>query len=65
MRIYSLLSAVLLSGCLFAQTLNVKVGQVLYLFPASQAGSMTYSDGTSLTVMNKTFTLICMWITQR
>ncbi|MBQ7192374.1 MAG: carbohydrate-binding domain-containing protein [Paludibacteraceae bacterium] len=57
MRIYSLLSAVLLSGCLFAQTLNVKVGQVLYLFPASQAGSMTYSDGITLTVMNKTFTL--------
>ena len=40
-----------------AQTLNVQVGNVTYLFPASQAGVMPFSDGTTLTAMGKTFTL--------
>lgn len=40
-----------------AQTLNVKVGSVTYQFPASQTGEMTYQDGTTLTIMGKTFTL--------
>ena len=40
-----------------AQTLNVQVGQVTYQFPAAQTGDMTYSDGTTLTIMGKTFTL--------
>ena len=40
-----------------AQTLNIKVGNVTYLFPAAQTGDMTYADGTTLTVMGKTFTL--------
>ena len=40
-----------------AQTLNVKVGSVTYQFPAAQTGEMTYADGTSLTIMGKTFTL--------
>ena len=40
-----------------AQTLHVKVGNVTYLFPASQTGDMTYADGTALTVMGKTFVL--------
>ena len=40
-----------------AQTLNVKVGSVTYQFPASETGEMTYNDGTTLTVMGKTFTL--------
>lgn len=44
-------------GSLSAQTLNVQVGNVTYRFPANQAGQMTYSDGTTLTVMGKTFTL--------
>ncbi len=39
----------------FAQTLNVTVGNVTYLFPASQTGDMTYKDGKELTVMNKSF----------
>ncbi|MBQ7258886.1 MAG: carbohydrate-binding domain-containing protein [Paludibacteraceae bacterium] len=42
---------------LLAQTLNVQVGNVTYQFPAAQAGQMTYSDGTTLTVMGKAFTL--------
>lgn len=40
-----------------AQTLNVQVGQVTYQFPAEQAGQMNYTDGTTLTVMDKVFTL--------
>jgi len=40
-----------------AQTLNVKVGSVTYQFPASQTGDMTYADGTTVTIMGKTFTL--------
>ena len=40
-----------------AQTLNVKVGSVTYLFPASQTGEMTYADGSTVTIMGKTFTL--------
>ena len=40
-----------------SQTLNVKVGCVTYQFPASQTGNMTYNDGTTLTIMGKTFTL--------
>ena len=42
---------------LSAQTLNVKVGNVTYQFPASQAGDMTYVDGQTLTIMGKTFSL--------
>ena len=42
---------------LSAQTLNVTVGNVTYLFPAEQTGDMTYSDGTTLTVMGKSFTI--------
>ena len=42
---------------LFAQTLNVQVGNVTYQFPAAQAGAMPFSDGTTLTVMNKAFAL--------
>ena len=40
-----------------AQTLNVKVGNVTYQFPASQAGDMTYADGQTLTIMGKAFSL--------
>ena len=40
-----------------AQTLNVKVGDVTYLFPASQTGEMTYTTGTTLTIMGKDFTI--------
>ncbi|MBR1877985.1 MAG: carbohydrate-binding domain-containing protein [Paludibacteraceae bacterium] len=42
---------------LFAQTLNVQVGNVTYQFPASQAGVMSYNDGTTLTAMGKAFAL--------
>ena len=37
-----------------AQTLNVKVGNVTYQFPASQTGEMTYQDGETLTIADDT-----------
>lgn len=49
--------ALVLTIAATGQTLNVRVGSVTYQFPASQTGEMTYSDGTSLTIMGKTFTL--------
>ena len=47
----------LLTASAMAQTLNVTVGNVTYQFPAAQAGEMTYTDGTTLTIMNKVFTM--------
>ena len=40
-----------------SQTLNVKQGSVIYTFPASQTGKMTYSNGTLLNILNKVFFL--------
>ena len=51
------LTALLLTIAAGAQTLNVTVGNVVYQFPASQTGEMTYTNGTTLTIMGKTFTL--------
>jgi len=56
-KVYVFLMALMLTIVATAQTLNVKVGSVVYQFPASQAGDMTYSDGTTLTIMGKVFTL--------
>ena len=39
------------------QTLNVRVGNVTYQFPATQTGEMTYAAGETVTIMGKTFTL--------
>ncbi|MBR1447728.1 MAG: carbohydrate-binding domain-containing protein [Prevotella sp.] len=54
-RIYSIIAALVLTTAAWAQTMNVVVGSVTYQFPAAQTGEMTYADGTSLTVMGKTF----------
>ena len=51
------ISGLAISGLLTAQTLHVEVGNVHYLFPAEQAGKMVYDNGTSLTVLNKSFAL--------
>ena len=56
-KVYALLTALVLTIAAEAQTLNVKVGSVTYLFPAAQTGEMTYANGETLTVMGKTFTL--------
>ena len=49
--------ALVLTIAAAAQTLNVKVGNVTYQFPASQTGEMTYADGQTVTIMGKTLTL--------
>ena len=38
-----------------AQTLNVNVGGVIDQFPASQTGEMTFTAGTQMTIMGKTY----------
>jgi hypothetical protein len=40
-----------------AQTLNVVVGEVTYAIPASQAGEMTYSNGSTVSILGKDFAL--------
>jgi hypothetical protein len=56
-KIYALLTALVLTIAATGQTLNVRVGSVTYQFPAAQTGDMTYSDGTSVTIMGKVFAL--------
>ena len=57
-KIFSLMIFVLAVCTLTtAQTMNIQVGQVTYQFPAEQTGQMNYTDGTTLTVMDKVFTL--------
>ena len=56
-KIYALMTGLLLAIAAGAQTLNVSVGNVIYQFPAAQTGEMTYTDGTTLTIMGKAFTI--------
>ena len=56
-RINVLMASLLATVLCSAQTLNVKVGCVDYLFPASTVGDMTFSEGTTLTIKDKVFTL--------
>ena len=57
-NIFSLMICAL-AVCTFitAQTMNIQVGQVTYQFPAEQTGVMNYTDGSTLTVMDKVFVL--------
>lgn len=54
-KIATLLAAVLVTMTAAAQTLSIQTGQVTWLFPAAQAGEMTWTDGQTLTVMGKSF----------
>ena len=56
-RIFLSLITLVLTIAAMGQTLNVKVGQVTYQFPAAQTGEMTYENGTTLTIMGRTFNL--------
>ena len=38
-----------------AQTLNVNMGDVTYMFPSSQTGDMLYDNGSQLTICGKAF----------
>ena len=51
------IAAFVLTIAATAQTLNVKVGSVIYQFPAAQTGEMAYADGETMTIMGKTFSL--------
>lgn len=57
MKKLTLLLAAMVAVAVQAQTLNVVVGEVTYKVPASQAGDMVYADGSTLTILSKTFTL--------
>ena len=56
-KICSIICALVVCAIVSAQTMNIQVGQVTYQFPAEQAGKMRYANGTTLTVMDKVFTL--------
>ena len=57
-KIFSLMiCALAVCTVITAQTMNIRVGQVTYQFPAEQTGVMNYTDGTTLTVMDKVFAL--------
>ena len=56
-KIFSIICALAVCTVISAQTMNIQVGQVTYQFPSEQAGKMSYSNGTTLTVMDKVFTL--------
>jgi len=51
------LAALLASLSAAAQTLNITQGSVTDQYPATQTGTMTFSDGSVLTVLNKQYTL--------
>ena len=56
-KIMTIIAVLLTTLAATAQTLNIQVGSVTYQFPAASAGDMTYTDGTTLTIMGKAFTL--------
>ena len=56
-KVGMMIIALLLTIVAGAQTLNVQVGDVMYQFPAAQTRDMTYSNGTTLTIMGKEFTI--------
>ena len=51
------IAAALTIAAATAQTLNVTTDGATYQFPAAQAGQMTFTGGTTMTILNKTFTL--------
>ena len=56
-KIFAILTVFSLTVAASGQTLNVHVGSVNYQFPCSQVGEMTYADGKTVTIMDKTFAL--------
>ena len=56
-KLKTLIATLVLTIAAGAQTLNVQVGSVTYQFPAAQTGEMTYTNGETLTIMGKAFTI--------
>ena len=53
----AILASLLTCLAAVAQTLNVQIGQVIYQIPSAQAGEMVYQNGTTVTIMDKAYTL--------
>ncbi len=57
-KIFTLLTTLMLTIAAGAQTLNVTTSDgTIWQFPSASTGEMTFSDGTSLTIMSKAFTI--------
>ncbi len=56
-RIKTLLIALIVAAATQAQTLHVSTGRTTYQFPAASVGEMTFSNGSTLTIMGKAFAL--------
>ena len=56
-KAHTLLAALMLTMTLTAQTLNIKLGNTTFRFPAALTGEMAYSGGTALNVMGRSFRL--------
>lgn len=56
-RILTFLVTLAAVMALSAQTMNVRLGQVVYQIPADQAGEILISDGTLLTVLERPFAI--------
>lgn len=53
----ALISLLMLTIAAMAQTLTITEGKVIYQYPASLTGDMTFDNGTMLTILGKSFTL--------
>ena len=57
-KIFSTIVAILtIAAATTAQTLNVTTSGATYQFPASQTGKMTFTDGTTTTIMGRAFNI--------
>lgn len=56
-HIFSIFATCAITMAAQAQTLSIEQGNVSYRFPAALAGEMTFANGTTLTILDKTFTL--------
>ena len=56
-RLLTIILAIGTTVAVMAQTLNIEIGNVTYQIPASKAGKMVYTEGTSLTIMDKAYSL--------
>lgn len=57
-KIFSTIVAILtIAAATTAQTLNVTTSGATYQFPATQTGKMTFADGSTTTIMGKTFNI--------
>lgn len=56
-KLLATLTALALMVTVTGQTLNVKTGNVTYQFPSAQTGTMAYNNGSTVSIMDKVFTL--------